>query len=135
MGKLTVAAAAATGYVLGTRAGRERYEQIKRQARRVWNDPRVADKRHDAVDLASQKANEAAAAAKQKASEAAAAAKHKAEEVVADARESNPEAAEKIDDAAVKVTEAVHDVKDAAAATPSNVKGDEVRQPAPPQGI
>jgi len=30
----------AAGYVLGTRAGRERYEQIKEQALKVWNlDP------------------------------------------------------------------------------------------------
>jgi hypothetical protein len=29
------------GYVLGTRAGRERYEQIKRAAENVWNTPAV----------------------------------------------------------------------------------------------
>jgi len=36
-GKLVFVLGAAVGYVLGTRAGRERYEQIKRGAQRVWN--------------------------------------------------------------------------------------------------
>ena len=31
----------AVGYVLGTRDGRERYEQIKTQAQRLWSDPKV----------------------------------------------------------------------------------------------
>jgi hypothetical protein len=39
--KLTVLAIGAAGYVLGARAGRERYEQIKRQAHRAWNNPTV----------------------------------------------------------------------------------------------
>ncbi|MEV5712015.1 YtxH domain-containing protein [Actinoallomurus sp. NPDC052274] len=34
-------AGAATGYVLGTRAGKERYEQIKRMSRRVAEHPTV----------------------------------------------------------------------------------------------
>ncbi|MCO5996372.1 YtxH domain-containing protein [Actinoallomurus rhizosphaericola] len=36
-------AGAATGYVLGTRAGKERYEQIKRMSRRVAENPRVQE--------------------------------------------------------------------------------------------
>lgn len=35
-GKLAFVLGAAVGYVLGTRAGRERYEQIKRGAERLW---------------------------------------------------------------------------------------------------
>lgn len=31
----------AVGYVLGTRDGRERYEQIKTQAQRLWSDLKV----------------------------------------------------------------------------------------------
>lgn len=31
----------ATGYVLGSRAGRERYEQIVRASRRLWDHPAV----------------------------------------------------------------------------------------------
>ncbi|WP_336204564.1 YtxH domain-containing protein [Nonomuraea sp. LPB2021202275-12-8] len=33
----------AVGYVLGSRAGRERYEQIKRTAQRVADNPRVQE--------------------------------------------------------------------------------------------
>lgn len=36
-GKAGVVIGLAVGYVLGTRAGRERYEQIKGQALKVWN--------------------------------------------------------------------------------------------------
>lgn len=31
----------AVGYVLGTRAGREKFESIREQARKLWDDPRV----------------------------------------------------------------------------------------------
>ena len=40
-GKFAFVVGAAVGYVLGTRAGRERYEQIKRGAQTVWNTPPV----------------------------------------------------------------------------------------------
>jgi len=36
-GKIAFIVGAAVGYVLGTRAGRERYEQIKRGAEKLWN--------------------------------------------------------------------------------------------------
>ncbi|MGK0722393.1 YtxH domain-containing protein [Leucobacter sp. W1478] len=36
-GKLAFVLGAAVGYVLGARAGRERYEQIKRRADKLWN--------------------------------------------------------------------------------------------------
>lgn len=41
MKKLSFLVTGAVGYVLGTRAGRERYEQIKRQASKTWNRPTV----------------------------------------------------------------------------------------------
>lgn len=40
-GKILFVFGLALGYVLGTRAGRERYEQIKAGAEKVWQDPRV----------------------------------------------------------------------------------------------
>lgn len=43
MKKLTLLVAAAAGYVLGSRAGRERYEQIKQQTTKAWNNPKVQD--------------------------------------------------------------------------------------------
>lgn len=33
----------AVGYVLGTRAGRDQFEKIRVQAKRVWEDPRVQE--------------------------------------------------------------------------------------------
>ena len=45
MKKLMLLAAGAVGYVLGARAGRERYEQIKGMATKVKDDPRVQDAR------------------------------------------------------------------------------------------
>jgi hypothetical protein len=56
MKKLTLLIAGGIGYVLGTRAGRERYEQIKRTATRVKDDPRVQEKAAQAADLAKEKA-------------------------------------------------------------------------------
>ena len=56
MRKLTMLFAGGVGYVLGARAGRERYEQIKRTATRVKNDPRVQEKASQAADLAREKA-------------------------------------------------------------------------------
>jgi hypothetical protein len=56
MKKLTLLIAGGIGYVLGTRAGRERYEQIKRTATRVKDDPRVQEKATQAADLAKEKA-------------------------------------------------------------------------------
>lgn len=43
-GKLLLLAGAAVGYVFGTRAGRERYEQIRANVNKAWNDPRVQEK-------------------------------------------------------------------------------------------
>ncbi len=40
-GRILFVAGLGLGYVLGTRAGRERYEQLKSSALKLWNDPRV----------------------------------------------------------------------------------------------
>ena len=40
-GKILFIVGLGLGYVLGTRAGRERYEQIKAGAEKIWQDPRV----------------------------------------------------------------------------------------------
>lgn len=41
MSKIMLGASLATGYVLGARAGRERYDQIHEQAQRLWGNPAV----------------------------------------------------------------------------------------------
>ncbi len=52
MKKLTVLVAGGIGYVLGSKAGRERYEQIKGVARKVKDNPTVQEKTHQAADAA-----------------------------------------------------------------------------------
>jgi hypothetical protein len=49
MKKLMLLTAGATGYVLGTRAGRERYEQIKSGAKKLKNNPTVQKKAREAT--------------------------------------------------------------------------------------
>ncbi|MFE6647021.1 hypothetical protein ACFVJS_10695 [Nocardioides sp. NPDC057772] len=44
------------GYVLGARAGRERYDAIAAKAQKLWHDPRVQDKAHRAGFVAKEKA-------------------------------------------------------------------------------
>jgi len=48
-GKILFVAGLGLGYVLGTRAGREKYEELRTAAMKVWNDPRV-QKQVDAVE-------------------------------------------------------------------------------------
>jgi len=48
-GRIMFVAGAAAGYVLGARAGRRRYEQIKAAADRVWNDRNVQKSVNDVV--------------------------------------------------------------------------------------
>jgi len=59
-GKILFAAGLAVGYVLGTRAGRERYEQLKNAARGFWNDPRVQHRVDQVEDFVKEKAPEVA---------------------------------------------------------------------------
>ena len=56
MRKLTILVSGALGYVLGTRAGRERYEQIKGLATRVKENPTVQEKAQQAADAAKAQA-------------------------------------------------------------------------------
>lgn len=55
-GKILIVTGLAVGYVLGARAGRERYEQIKRVATKLWNDPRVQQQVDRVEDFAKDKA-------------------------------------------------------------------------------
>lgn len=75
--KVSFLAGLATGYVLGTRAGRDRYEQIASTVREVWRDPRVQAKADqaqrgvkEAADKAASAAGDAAKTAADKASSA-----------------------------------------------------------------
>lgn len=57
-GKVAMLLGGAVGYVLGTRAGRERYEQIKMQAQNLWQNPKVRETAAQAQDYAKEKAPE-----------------------------------------------------------------------------
>lgn len=60
--KLTLLAAFGGGYVLGAKAGRERYEQLKHTAQQVADDPRVhdvAERVQNAAHVASDTAEQA----------------------------------------------------------------------------
>ncbi|RNI25361.1 hypothetical protein [Flexivirga caeni] len=65
MSKLTFAVGIAAGYVLGARAGRGRYEQIKQLAGRAWNHPAVAEQRQKTTAQIKERGPEVAAAAGQ----------------------------------------------------------------------
>lgn len=54
-GKLLFVAGAALGYVLGSRAGRARYEQIKTVSGKVWNSNGVQKGVHVAEDFIADK--------------------------------------------------------------------------------
>jgi hypothetical protein len=71
MKKLSLLVAAGAGYVLGTRAGRERYEQIKTGAQKLARDPRVQAASHKAQDAVATQAAHAAEVAKDKVTDAA----------------------------------------------------------------
>jgi hypothetical protein len=67
MKKLMFLGAGAIGYVLGAKAGRERYEQITEQAQKLRQNPKVQEK----VGEARTKAQDAAGSAVDKAKEKA----------------------------------------------------------------
>lgn len=54
-GKIGFVLGAAVGYVLGTRAGRERYEQIKRGAKKLWGSAPVQRQVHVVSDAADER--------------------------------------------------------------------------------
>jgi hypothetical protein len=54
--RILILAAGGIGYVLGTKAGRERYEQMRNTVNKVKDDPRVQEQVQHATDLAKEKA-------------------------------------------------------------------------------
>ena len=58
MSKIGFLAGVGLGYVLGAKAGRRRYEQIKARADKVWQSPTVQHKVSDATQVVKDKAPE-----------------------------------------------------------------------------
>jgi SLT domain-containing protein len=65
--KLMFLGAGAVGYVLGAKAGRERYEQIAEQAQKLRQNPKVQEKVDEARTMAQDAAGTAVDKAKEKA--------------------------------------------------------------------
>jgi len=59
-GKILLLTGLAVGYVLGSRAGRERYDEIKAAATKLWADPRVQKPVKQAEEFVKDKAPEVA---------------------------------------------------------------------------
>ena len=59
-GKILFVAGLGLGYVLGTRAGREKYDELRTAALKVWNDPRVQKAADSVEDFVKDKAPDVA---------------------------------------------------------------------------
>ena len=59
LGRLTWVIGFGAGYVLGARAGRERYDQIAGRAQALWSDPRVQEKAGHAQQVVKETADRA----------------------------------------------------------------------------
>ena len=59
-GKILLVVGLGVGYVLGTRAGREKYNEIKATADKLWQDPRVQKQVHNVEGFVKDKGPEAA---------------------------------------------------------------------------
>ncbi len=79
MKKIPLLLAFGAGYVVGARAGQERYQQIKTGAQKVADNPRVQSATESVKSRAGDVASSAAETAKEKVEDAVEAAKHKAQ--------------------------------------------------------
>lgn len=79
--KLMLLIAAGAGYVLGARAGRERYDEIADKANKLWTDPRVQEKVEEVKAKAPEVAQKVGDQAKHTADDLKAKATGKAQEM------------------------------------------------------
>lgn len=111
MKKLLLLSAFGAGYVLGAKAGRGRYEEIREKGQELWDSPRV--QKH--ADTVKEKAEDVKAAASEKATDVKDAAGEKAaavkEKVVVKSSEVKDTASEKADDLAEKANSAAEIVE------------------------
>ena len=132
-GKVLFVVGLGVGYVLGTRAGRERYEQIKKAAESVWNTPTVqqgvgsvkdfamtrvgdlSDTVLDGVKNLIGNATKTSGATKQDVGRAARSAKENISKAAGAAKSA-------VDDAASKLGDAIDDTADVAAKSASSTK-------------
>ncbi|MDN5879514.1 MAG: YtxH domain-containing protein [Micrococcaceae bacterium] len=123
----TFLAGAAVGYLVGARAGRERYDQIRDKAQDLWNDPRTQETLNDVGSTIKEKAPEVGSAAASaagtvagKVKETAANASHRAPSSdSADDSGTPPHAGDHISDPSLGSAGGTSDWSDEGGATPS----------------
>jgi hypothetical protein len=59
-GKILLVVGLGVGYVLGTRAGREKYDELVARVQKVWNDPRVQKQANNVGEFVKDKAPDVA---------------------------------------------------------------------------
>ncbi|HEX4444325.1 MAG TPA: YtxH domain-containing protein [Galbitalea sp.] len=59
-GKILLVVGLGVGYVLGTRAGREKYDELVAKVQKVWNDPRVQKQANNVGEFVKDKAPDVA---------------------------------------------------------------------------
>ena len=85
-GKLGMLGGCGAGYVLGARAGRERYEQIVKQFQKARHDPRVEKAAEQVVGVAAAQAQQARETAEDAAAQARDGVKEKAADAIDSAK-------------------------------------------------
>lgn len=107
----------AVGYVLGTRDGRERYDQLRSQAQKLWENPRVARARRDLEAYARQQAPVIRERAEAAAKAAPGVARDAAAKVADTAKDVADRVGDTAQDLADRVAGTVRDVADRARST------------------
>jgi hypothetical protein len=120
---LMLAAGVGIGYVLGTRAGRERYDEMKAKATALWEDPRVAKARRDVEAYARQQAPIIRERAEAAAKAAPGVAKDVAANVSSTAKDVAANVSSTAKDVAANVSSTAKDVAGKASATAKDVAG------------
>jgi hypothetical protein len=108
---LVLALGVGIGYVLGTRDGRARYDQMKAKVTELWEDPRVVKARNDVEAYARQQAPVIRERAEAAAKAAPGVAKDVASKVADTAKDVSAKASATAKDVAAKATETAKDVR------------------------
>ena len=121
--KLLLVLGLAIGYVLGARAGREKYDRLKATAEQYWQDPRVAKARTDLESYARTQAPIIRDGAKEAAGKTAAAAKDIADKTATTVKDVAGKTASTAKDVAATTSATAKDVAGKTAATAKDVAG------------
>lgn len=136
-GKVMFVVGGLTGYVLGTRAGRERYEQIKTQWVKLWNAKPVRAQRGKVEDFAKARISEVPAALWSGVSAVAKVVSQQGstpgQKLDASTGSAHRKAQSKTEDTVQDVSETVKDARTASGTSTSTASKPAVRKPAAPK--